>query len=50
MVANTYKKRNDNICFIRVIAYIHSSQDIVRFDKSTKIIESSKQKEMPLLK
>ena len=39
MVANTYTKRNDNICFIRVIAYIHSSQDIVMFDKSTKIIE-----------
>ena len=50
MVANTYTKRNDNICFIRVIAYIHSSQDIVMFDKSTKIIECSKQKEMPLLK
>ena len=49
MVANTYTKRNDNICFIRVIAYIHSSQDIVMFDKSTKIIEWSKQKEMPLL-
>ena len=50
MVANTYTKRNDNICFIRVIAYIHSSQDIVMFYKSTKIIECSKQKEMPLLK
>ena len=50
MVANTCTKRNDNICFIRVIAYIHSSQDIVMFDKSTKIIECSKQKEMPLLK
>ena len=39
MVDNTYTKRNGNICLIQVIVYIHSSQDIVMFDKSTKIIE-----------
>ena len=50
MVCSTYTMRNGNICFIQVIVYIHSSQDIVMFDKSTKIIECSKQKEMPLLK
>ena len=50
IVGNTYTKWNGNICFIQVIVYIHSSQDIVMFDKSTKIIECSKQKEMPLLK
>ena len=49
MVGSTYTKRNGNICFNQVIVYIHSSQDIVMFDKSTKIIEWSKQKEMPLL-
>ena len=49
MVGNTYTKRNDNICFIQVTVYIHSSQDIVMFDKSMKIIEWKKQKEMPLV-
>ena len=50
MVRNTHTKRNGNICFIQVIAKIHISQNIVMFDKSTKITEWSKQKEMPLLK
>ena len=49
MAGNTYTKRNGNICFIQVIVKIHISQDMVMFDKSTKIIEWSKQKEMPLL-
>ena len=49
MVRNTHTKRNGNICFIQVIAKIHISQNIVMFDKSTKITEWSKQKEMPLL-
>ena len=50
MVVNTYTKRNSNISFMHVIVYIHSSQEIVMFNKSTKIIEWSKQKEMSLLK
>ena len=39
MVRNTHTKRNGNICFIQVIAKIHISQNIVMFDKSTKITE-----------
>merc|ERR1712237_173125 len=49
MVRNTHTKRNGNIFFIQVIAKIHISQNMVLFDKSTKITEWSKQKEMPLL-